>query len=128
MKSDYSICVVARGTSADGSEVAPSRHSFRVTVADVNDNSPTVPLSAGGGGKQPPGDDAAAHLGLGRWMQHHGDLSTGSSHVHHIQRAPGDRSVVCKEQQGAHMITVFARDSGFPPLESVATASVRVLD
>lgn len=61
-------------------------------------------------------------------MQHHADLSTGSSHVHHIQRAPGDRSVVYKEQQGTHVITVFARDSGCPPLESVATASVRVLD
>lgn len=84
--------------------------------------------SAGCGGKQPPGDDAAAHLGLRRWMQHHADLSTGSSHVHHIQRAPGDRSVVCKEQQGTRVITVFARDSGSPPLESVATASVRVLD
>lgn len=81
IKSDYSICVVAWGKSADGSALAPSRHIFRVTVADVNDNAPNFlhPLSAGGGGKQPPGDDAAARLGLGRrwWMQRQGHLPTG---------------------------------------------------
>lgn len=33
-----------------------------------------------------------------------------------------------REQQDAHVITVFARDGGSPPLESVATVSVRVLD
>lgn len=38
MKSDYSICVVARRTLADGSAIALSRHIFRVMVADVNDN------------------------------------------------------------------------------------------
>ncbi|XP_031713633.1 protocadherin-20 isoform X2 [Anarrhichthys ocellatus] len=37
-------------------------------------------------------------------------------------------AVLDREQQGVYNLTVFAQDSGSPPLESVATVSIRVLD
>lgn len=65
MKSNYSICVVAQGTSADASVVAPSRHIFRVTVADVNDNAPNF-LQSHYQLEVEENNRPAAHLDLGR--------------------------------------------------------------
>lgn len=138
MKSDYSICVVARGTSADGTAVDPSRHIFRVMVADVNDNAPNFLQSQY---QLEVEENNRPGMTLLRVSATDADggcngrvtyrLGNHTSTVFSMHPATGRLSASAsldREQQGAHMITVFARDSGFPSLESVATVSVRVLD
>lgn len=138
MKSDYSIRVVAQGTSADGSASAPSRHILRVMVADVNDNAPNflqshyqleveennrpgmtllhVSASDADGGNN------------GRVTYRLGNHTSSVFSVHRVTGRLSASASLDREQQGAHLITVFAQDSGTPPLESAATVSVRVLD
>lgn len=138
MKSDYSVCVVARGTSAAGSALAPSRHVFRVRVADVNDNAPNFlqphyQLEVEENNR--PGMTllhvSASDTDSGRNGRVTYRLGNHTSTTFSVHPATGRLSASAsldREVQGAHVITVFARDSGSPPLESVATVSVRVLD
>lgn len=138
MKSGYNISVVARGTSADGSAVSPSRHIFRVMVADVNDNAPNflqshyqlevqennrpgtpllrVSASDADGGRN------------GRVTYRLGDHTPSAFSIDPASGQLSASASLDRERQGAHGITVFARDSGSPPLESLATVSIRVLD
>lgn len=123
MKSDYSICVVARGTSADGTAVDPSRHIFRVMVADVNDNAPNFLQSQY---QLEVEENNRPGMTLLRVSATDADggcnsrvtyrLGNHTSTVFSMHPATGRLSASAslhREQQGAHMITVFARDSGY---------------
>lgn len=138
MKRDYNISVVAQGTSADGCAVAPSRHVYRVMVADVNDNAPIFLESHYQLEVQENNRPGTPLLRVSAWDVDDGHngrvtyrLGNHTPTVFSIDPVTGQLSASAsldREQQGAHVITVFARDSGSPPLESVATVSIRVLD
>ncbi|XP_044062147.1 protocadherin-20 [Siniperca chuatsi] len=138
MKNEHHISVVVNGRSAEGSVIAPSRHVIRVMVADVNDNAPHFLQShyqleveennqPGMSLLQVSASDAdSGHNGRVTYR-----LDTHTSTIFNIDPVTGQLSVSAsldREQQGVHKLTVFARDSGSPPLESVATVSIRVLD
>lgn len=138
MNSEHHISVVALGMSAEGEPFAPSRHVIRVMVADVNDNAPQFQSShyqleveennpAGASLLQVSATDADSGSNS---MVTYG-LDKHTSTIFNIDPVTGQLSVsvsLDREQQGVHQVTVFARDSGSPPLESVATVSIRVLD
>lgn len=138
MKRDYNISVVAQGTSADGSAVTPSRHIYRVMVADVNDNAPIFLESHYQLEVQENNRPGTPLLHVSARDVDDGDngrvtyrLGNHTPTVFSIDPVTGQLSASAsldREQQGAHVITVFARDSGSPPLESLATVSIRVLD
>lgn len=137
-KSDYSVCVVAQATSAAGSALAPSRHVFRVRVADVNDNAPNFLQShyqLEVEENNLPGRTllhvSASDVDSGRNGRVSYRLGNHTPTAFSVHPATGRLSASAsldREVQRAHVITVLARDSGSPPLESVATVSVRVLD
>nr|XP_046261990.1 protocadherin-20 [Scatophagus argus] len=138
MKNEHQISVVVHGRSADGTAIAPSRRVFRVMVTDVNDNAPRFLQS---------------HYQLeleennqpGLWLLRVSALDADSGHngrvtyrldkrtstIFNIDPVTGQLSVSAsldREQQHVHKLIVFARDSGSPPLESVTTISIHVLD
>ncbi|KAE8286098.1 Protocadherin-20 Precursor [Larimichthys crocea] len=137
-KSEHHISVVAHARSAEGTVIAPSRRVMRVMVSDVNDNAPHF--------LQPhyqleveennqPGKPLLQVLALDADSGSSGRvtyrLDKHTSTVFNIDPVTGQLSVSAsldREQQDVHKLTVFARDSGSPPLESVATVSIRVLD
>ncbi|XP_070693048.1 protocadherin-20 [Pempheris klunzingeri] len=138
MKSEHHISVVVQGRSAEGSVIAPSRHVIRVMVADVNDNAPHFlqshyQLEVEENNK--PGMSLLQVSATDADSGYNGMVTYGlgkhTSTIFNIDPVTGRLSVSAsldREQQGAHALTVFARDSGSPPLESAATVSIRVLD
>lgn len=138
IKREHHISVVAHGRSAEGSVIVPSRSVIRVLVADVNDNAPHFFQShyqlEVEENKQPgisllqvsASDADSGYNGRVTYR-----LEKHTSTIFNIDPVTGQLSVSAsldREQQGAHNLTVFARDSGSPPLESKATISIRVLD
>lgn len=138
MKSDYNISVVARGTSADGSEAPPSRRTLRVTVEDVNDNAPEflqARYQLDVEENNPPGTAllrvSASDADGGRNGRVTYRLGDRASAAFSVDPATGQlwaSGSLDRERRGEHVISVFARDGGSPPLESAATVHVRVLD
>ncbi|XP_032384627.1 protocadherin-20 [Etheostoma spectabile] len=138
MKIEHHISVVVHGRSAEGSVIAPSRHGIRVLVADVNDNAPQFLQShyqLEVEENNQPGMSllrvSASDADSGRNGRVTYRLGKHTPTIFNIDPVTGQLSVSAsldREQQGVHKITVFAQDSGSPPLESVATVSIRVLD
>nr|XP_020470290.1 protocadherin-20-like [Monopterus albus] len=138
MKREHHISVVVQERSAEGSLIIPSRSVIRVLVADVNDNAPHFLKShyqlevkennqPGIALLQVSASDAdSGHNGRVTYR-----LDKHISNIFNIDPVTGQLSVsACldREQQGEHKLTVFAQDRGSPPLESVATVSIHVLD
>ncbi|AWP12270.1 putative protocadherin-20-like [Scophthalmus maximus] len=138
LKREHHISVIVRGRSGEASTIINSRHVIRLSVADVNDNAPHFPqphyqlevvennrpemsllqLSA-----------SDADSGYNSRVTY--SLDKHTSTIFNIDPVTGQLSVSAsldREQQGVHKLTVFARDSGSPPLQSVTTVSIRVLD
>lgn len=138
MKSEHHISVVVHGRSAEGSVIAPSRRVIRVLVADVNDNAPhflqahyQLEVEENNQPGMPLLRVAASDADSGSNGRVTYRLDEHTSSIFHIDPATGQLSVSAsldREQQGAHELTVLARDSGSPPLESVAMISICVLD
>ncbi|XP_069553220.1 protocadherin-20 [Brachyistius frenatus] len=138
MKSEHHIPVVVQGTSAEGSVVVPSRHVIRLLVADVNDNSPHflhAHYQLEVEENNQPGMSllqvSASDADSGNNGRVAYRLDKYPSDIFNIDSATGQLSVSApldREQQGVHKLTVFARDSGSPPLESMVTVVIRVLD
>ncbi|XP_029297448.1 LOW QUALITY PROTEIN: protocadherin-20 [Cottoperca gobio] len=138
LKSEHHISVVVHGRSAEGSVISPSGRVIRVLVADVNDNAPHFLQShyqleveennqPGMSLLQLSASDADSGYN-GRVTYR---LDKHTSTIFHIDPVTGQLSVSAvldREQQGVHELSVFAQDSGSPPLESVATVSICVLD
>ncbi|XP_042348706.1 protocadherin-20 [Plectropomus leopardus] len=136
MKSEHHISVVVHGRSAQGSVIAPSRRVIRVLVADVNDNAPRFFQShyqLEVEENNQPGMSLLRVSASDADSGHNGRVTyrLDTSTICNIDPVTGQLSVsvsLDREQQGVHKLTVFARDSGSPPLESVATVSIRVQD
>uniref|UniRef100_UPI0037E6FA78 protocadherin-20 n=1 Tax=Semicossyphus pulcher TaxID=241346 RepID=UPI0037E6FA78 len=138
MKSEHHFPVVVHGRSSKGSVIIPSRRVIRVLVADVNDNAPQFLQSQyqlemeennqpGMSLLQVSATDADS--GYNGRVTYRLDEHTPT--IFNIDSVTGQLSVSAsldREQQGEYKLTVFARDSGSPPLESAATVSIRVLD
>ncbi|XP_068446954.1 protocadherin-20 [Clinocottus analis] len=138
MKSEHYIYVVVQGRSAEGSVIISSRRLIRVLVIDVNDNAPHFFQShyqLEVEENNQPGklllrvSASDADSGYNGRVTYRLDKRTST--IFNIGPETGQLSVSAvldREQQGVHKLTVFAQDSGSPPLESVATVSIRVLD
>ncbi|XP_042274122.1 protocadherin-20 [Thunnus maccoyii] len=138
MKSEHHISVVVHRRSAEGSVIAPTRHVIRVLVVDVNDNAPQFLHShyqLEVEENNQPGmsllrvSASDADSGYNGRVTYRLDKHTST--IFNIDPATGQLSVSAsldREQQYVHTLTVFARDSGSPALESVATVSIRVVD
>ncbi|KAM4621876.1 protocadherin-20 [Polymixia lowei] len=138
MKSEYHISVVVSRPSAEGFVSTSSRRVIRVLVVDVNDNAPKffqshyqleveennqpgTPLLRVRASDADSGQNGRVTYRLGKH----------AATIFKMDRVTGQLSVAIpldREQQDVHTLTVLARDSGSPPLESVATVSIRVLD
>ncbi|KAG7517637.1 protocadherin-20-like [Solea senegalensis] len=138
MKREHHITVIVHGRSGEVSTIIPSRHTIRVLVADVNDNSPRFLQShylldvmennqPGMSLLQVSASDAdSAHNGRVTYR-----LDKHTSTIFYIDRVSGQLSVsdsLDREEQSEHKLIVFARDGGSPPLESATTVSICVLD
>ncbi|XP_054453810.1 protocadherin-20 [Anoplopoma fimbria] len=138
MKSEHFIYVVVQGISAEGSVIISSRRVIRVLVADVNDNAPHFLQShyqLEVEENNQPGmsllrvSASDADSGYNGRVTYRLDKYTST--IFNIVPETGQLSVSAvldRELQGVFKLTVFAQDSGSPPLESVATVSIRVLD
>ncbi|KAM7417879.1 hypothetical protein PAMA_017504 [Pampus argenteus] len=138
MKSEHHIPVVLHTRSAKGSVMKPSRYVIRVFVADVNDNAPHFLQShyqleveennqPGMSLLQVSASDADSGYN-GRVTYR---LDKHASTIFNIDHVTGQLSVSAsldREQQYVHRLTVIARDSGSPALESVATVTINVVD
>lgn len=134
MKREHHISVVANGRSAE----AHSRLVIRVMVADVNDNAPHFLQShyqLEVEENNQPGKSllrvsaSDADSGYNGRVTYRLDKHTST--IFNIDPVTGQLSVSAsldREQQDVYKLTVFARDSGSPPLESVTTVSICVLD
>ncbi|XP_068596887.1 protocadherin-20 [Brachionichthys hirsutus] len=138
IRSEYRVTVTGHGRSADGTAIAPTSHVFTVMVKDVNDNAPHF--------LQPHYQlEVEENNQPGMSLQHVSatDADSGSNSrltyklneytptIFNIDPMTGELTVLAsldRELQGEHKLTVCARDSGSPPLESAATVSIRVLD
>ncbi|XP_047440483.1 protocadherin-20 [Mugil cephalus] len=137
-KREHLISVIVQWRSAEGSVIVPLRRVIRVVVADVNDNAPRFIQShyeleveennqPGMSLLQVSASDADSEYN-GRVTY---KLDKSTSAIFNIDSITGQLSVSApldREQQSVHKLTVFARDSGSPPLESMATVVIRVLD
>ncbi|XP_019936041.2 protocadherin-20 [Paralichthys olivaceus] len=138
LKREHHISVIVLRRSSEASAVTPSRHVLRVLVVDVNDNPPRFPQShyqLEVVENNQPGipllQVSASDADSGNNSRVTYMLEKHTSTIFNIDPVTGQLSVSAaldREQQGAHKLTVFARDSGSPPLESVTTVSIRVLD
>ncbi|XP_029136361.2 protocadherin-20 [Labrus bergylta] len=138
MKREHYITVVAHGRSAEGPVMAASRRVIRVMVADVNDNAPQFlqsqyQLEVEENNQQGMSllQVLASDADSGRNGRVTYRLNKHIPTIFNIDSVTGQLSVSAsldREQQGEHTLTVFARDSGSPPLESAATISICVLD
>ncbi|XP_038555486.1 protocadherin-20 [Micropterus salmoides] len=134
MKREHHISVLANGRSAE----AHSRLVIRVMVADVNDNAPHFLQShyqLEVEENNQPGKSllrvsaSDADSGYNGRVTYRLDKHTST--IFNIDPVTGQLSVSAsldREQQDVYKLTVFARDSGSPPLESVTTVSICVLD
>lgn len=137
-KSEHNISLLAQGTAADGTAFAPFRHMIRVMVEDVNDNTPHFlqsPFQLEVEENNQPGRSLLQILARDADAGSNGmvtyrlcdceppifkiDPETGQL----TASAPLDR-----EQQAFYQLSVFARDSGSPPMESMMSVCIRVLD
>lgn len=138
MKREHHISVVVSRRSGEASVITPSKHVIRVLVADVNDNAPHFLQShyqleveennePGMSLLQVSATDAdSGHNGRVTYR-----LGSHTSTIFSIDPATGQLSVSAsldREQQGVHRLTVLARDNGSPPLESLTTVSICVVD
>lgn len=138
MKSEHNISIVVHRRSATGTAVAPPHHVIKVVVVDVNDNAPRFSQS-----HYQLEVEENNHPGMSLLRVSAPDADSGHngrvtyrldppvSTVFDIDPLTGQMSVSAsldREQQCVHTLTVLARDSGSPPLESVAKISIRVLD
>ncbi|XP_028272374.1 protocadherin-20 [Parambassis ranga] len=138
LKREHHISVVVHGISAAGSVFVPARHVIRVLVADVNDNIPKFPQSHYQLDVEENNKPGLSLLWVSASDADSGNngrvtyrLDKHTSTIFNIDSVTGQLSVSApldREQQAVHKLTVFARDSGSPPLESMATVSIRVLD
>ncbi|XP_040903861.1 protocadherin-20 [Toxotes jaculatrix] len=138
MKRQHHIFLVVHRKSDEVSVMVPPRHVIRVLVADVNDNAPHFLQShyqLEVGENNDPGMSLLQVSASDADSGYNGRVTYGldkhSSTIFNIDPVTGQLSVSAsldREQQGVHKLTVFARDSGSPPLESSATVSIRVLD
>ncbi|KAK5864983.1 hypothetical protein PBY51_016179 [Eleginops maclovinus] len=138
MKREHHIIVVVHGKSDKGSVITHSRRAIRVLVADVNDNAPIFLQShyhVEVEENNQPGMSLLkilandADSGYNGRVTYRMDKHTSS--IFNTDPNTGQLSVSAildREQQDAHKFTVFAQDSGSPPLESAATVSIQVLD
>lgn len=137
-KSEHNISLLAQAMAADGTAVAPSRPMIRVMVEDVNDNIPRFLQSAYQLEVEENNQPGRSLLRV--WAT---DADGGSNGrvtyrlcnceppVFKIDPETGQltaSAALDREQQGLHLLSVFAKDSGSPPMESMVTVSVRVLD
>ncbi|CAN9514858.1 unnamed protein product [Ophioblennius macclurei] len=137
-ESEYHIAVVVNGKTAEESVIVLSRHVIRVEVEDINDNAPQFSQS-----EYQLEVDENNQPGLLLFQVSASDADSGYngrvtysldkyiSSIFNIDSVTGQLSVSApldREQAGVHKLTVLARDSGSPPLESVATIFIRVLD
>lgn len=138
MDREHHISVVARVRSAEGSVIVPSRRVVTVLVADINDNAPYF--------VQPHYElqvEENNQPGLSLLQISASDADSGENGMvtyrlenynptmFSIDSVTGQLSLLVpldREQQNVHRLTVFARDSGSPPLESMATVSIHVRD
>ncbi|KAM3612111.1 uncharacterized protein V6R79_002899 [Siganus canaliculatus] len=137
-KSEHNISVVVQGRSADAPAIAPSKLVIRVMVADVNDNAPRflqshyqMELEENNQAGMPLLRVSASDADSGDNGRVTYSLDKHTSAIFNIDPVTGQLSAAVsldREQQSAHKFSVFARDRGFPPLESVATVCIRVLD
>ncbi|KAM7389585.1 hypothetical protein PAMP_023551 [Pampus punctatissimus] len=138
IKSEHHIPVVLHTRSAKGSVMKPSRYVIRVFVADVNDNAPHFLQShyqleveennqPGMSLLQVSASDAdSGYNGKVTYR-----LDKHASTIFNIDHVTGQLSVSAsldREQQYVHRLTVVARDSGSPALESIATVTINVVD
>lgn len=138
MKREHHISVVVLGRSAEGSVISPSRKVIRVSVADVNDNAPHFSQSHYQLEVEENNQPGMALLCISASDADSGKngrvtyrLSKHTSPIFNINPVTGQLSVSAsldREQQAVHKLTVFALDSGSPPLESAATVSIHVVD
>lgn len=137
-KNEHNISLLAQGTAADGTTVAPSRHMIRVMVEDVNDNSPRFLQPAYQLEVEENNQPGRPLLRLSATDADAGSngrvtyrLRNCEPPVFKIDPETGQltsSAALDREQQGLHLLSVFARDSGSPPMESMVTVSIRVLD
>ncbi|KAM3867083.1 protocadherin-20 [Diretmus argenteus] len=138
MKSEYHISLVVRRPSAGGFVSTGSRRVVRVLVVDVNDNAPQFLQShyqLEVEENNQPGMSLlwvrASDADSGQNCRVTYKLGKHTSTIYKIDHVTGELSVsvsLDREQQEVYTLTVLARDSGSPPLESVATVSIHVLD
>ncbi|CAG5991796.1 unnamed protein product [Menidia menidia] len=124
--------------SVEGSVIIPSRQVIKVLVADVNDNAPLFPVShyqLSVEENNQPGmpllQVSASDADSGNNSRVTYRLEKNTSAIFHIDSVTGQLSVSApldREQQDVHKLTVFAGDSGSPPLESQVTVIIRILD
>ncbi|XP_033977195.1 protocadherin-20 [Trematomus bernacchii] len=135
MKREHHTFVVVH---AEGSVITHSRRAIRVLVADVNDNAPIFVQShykLEVEENNQPGMSLLKVLATDADSGYNGrvtySLDKHTSSIFNIDPNTGQLSVSAildRERQDAHTLTVFAEDSGSPPLESAATVSIQVLD
>lgn len=137
-KREHLVSVVVQRRSAGGSVIVPLRQVIRVLVADVNDNAPHFLQSHYELEVEENNQPGMSLLRVSASDADSGDngrvtyrLGKHTSAIFNIDSITGQLSVSARldrEQEGVHKLTVFARDSGSPPLESMATVDIRILD
>ncbi|XP_030595735.1 protocadherin-20 [Archocentrus centrarchus] len=138
MNSEHHISVVVHTRSAEGSVIIPYRRVVTVLVTDINDNAPHFVQShyqLEVEENNQPGMSLLQVSASDADSGHNGRVSYGlekyNPAIFNIDSITGKLSVsvpLDREQQCVHKLTVFARDSGSPPLQSMATVSIHVLD
>lgn len=138
MKSEYHISMVVRGPTAEGFVGTWSRRVIRVLVVDVNDNVPQFLQShyqLEVEENNPPGASLlrvrASDADSGHNSRVTYRLGKHTAAIFKVDRVTGQLSVsvpLDRERQDVHTLTVLARDSGSPALESVTTVTIHVLD
>ncbi|XP_032411433.1 protocadherin-20 [Xiphophorus hellerii] len=138
MKSEYHISVVVKGSSSERSVIAPPQLEIRVMVEDVNDNAPHFSQTDYQLEVEENNEPALillqvsatdADSGLNGRVTYRLDKHTSA--IFKVDSVTGQLSALVpldREQKSVHKLTVFARDSGVPPLESQASVIIRVLD
>ncbi|KAM4555476.1 protocadherin-20-like isoform 1-T1 [Odontesthes bonariensis] len=138
IKKEHNIPVVVHRRSAEGSVIILSRQVIKVLVTDVNDNAPLFSQSHYQLAVE---ENNQQGMSLLRVSASDADsrynsrvtyrLEKYTSAIFKMDSVTGQLSVSApldREQQDLYKLTVFARDSGSPPLESQATVIIRVLD
>ncbi|MEQ2205793.1 hypothetical protein XENOCAPTIV_014308, partial [Xenoophorus captivus] len=138
MKSEYHISVVVQGSSSERSVIALPQREIRVIVEDVNDNAPHFSqchyqLEVQENNK--PGltllqlSASDADSGLNGRVTYR--LDKHVSAIFKVDSVTGQLSALVpldREQNSMYKLIVFARDGGFPSLESHASVIIHVLD